>query len=74
MKVISNLKPIVYHTQDTVRIVNQKQMFVYIKNGAYPVDIYTSIDDKTNKELLVMIFLKPDTEHLYRSWCNYELE
>ncbi len=73
MKVKSNLKPRSYTQTEVVRIVNQKQYLTYIKNGVYPIDMYASIDEKTDNTILAMIFLKEDTSEVYKKWCNYEL-
>lgn len=73
MRVKSNLKPRSYTQNEVVRIVNQKQYLTYIKNGVYPIDMYASIDEKTDNTILAMIFLKEDTSEVYKKWCNYEL-
>lgn len=73
MKIKSNLKPRAYTQNEVVRIVNQKQYLTYIRNGVYPIDMYTSLDEKTNNIILAMIFLKEDTSEVYKKWCNYEL-
>ena len=73
MKVKSNLKPRSYTQNEVVRIVNQKQYLTYIKNGVYPIDMYASIDEKTDNTILAMIFLKEDTSEVYKKWGNYEL-
>ena len=70
----THLKSRDYLPSDVVRIVNQKQVLLYAKNNVYPIDMYTSIDDKTNNTILVMIYLKEDTSDVYKKWCNYELE
>ncbi len=62
-----------YLLHEVVRIVNPKQQLLYIKNNVYPIDIYTSIDDKTDNAILAMVFLKEDTIEVYKKWCNYEL-
>ena len=62
-----------YLPHEVVRIVNMKQALLYIKSGIYPIDIYTSIDDKTNNAILAMVFLKKDTSEVYKKWCNHEL-
>ena len=74
MFVTSNLSPITYRTNEVVRVVNDKQFKLYVKNGAYPVDIYSSIDDKTKKEITVYVFKRNDTAELYKQWLNYELK
>lgn len=74
MQVKTNLKPKDYTSKEVVRIVNPKQYLLYIKNGIYPIDLYTSVDDKSSNSILVMIFLKEDTTEVYQKWCNYDLE
>jgi hypothetical protein len=62
-----------YLPHEVIRIINPKQMLLYIKNNVFPIDIYTSIDDKNNA-ILAMVFLKEDTTDVYKKWCNYELD
>ena len=62
-----------YAIQDVVRILNPKQQLLYIKSGLYPLDLYVSIDDKTNKDVLVMLFSKKESYPLYQKWCDHEL-
>lgn len=73
MVIKTNLKPRDYSIHEVVRIVNPKQYLLYIKNSVYPIDLYTSIDEKTNNVILAMVFLKEDTTEVYKKWCNYEL-
>lgn len=63
-----------YLPHEVIRIINPKQCLLYIKNDIYPIDIYSSIDDKTNNSILAMVFLKEDTTEVYKKWCNYELD
>lgn len=63
-----------YAIQDVVRILNPKQQLLYVKAGLYPLDLYRSIDEKTDKDVLVMIFPKEESYPLYQKWCNHELE
>ncbi len=74
MLILSNLQSREYSPNEVCRIVNPKQYLLYIKNGLYPIDMYTSIDDKTGKDILVMIFDREESFPLYQAWCNYELE
>lgn len=69
----TNIKAKDYCLQEVVRIVNPKQYLLYIKNGIYPIDMYATVDDKTNNIILAMIFRKSDTAEVYKKWCNYEL-
>lgn len=63
----TNLKPRDYLPHEAVRIVNPKQSLLYIKNGVYPIDMYASIDEKTNNSILAMVFLKEDTSEVYKN-------
>lgn len=56
-----------YKTKDVVRIVDRYEQFLFIKHGAYPVDMYV------NKDNLVMIFRKEDTKELYELYRQYKL-
>ena len=69
----TNLKPRNYSIHEVVRIVNTKQYLLYIKNGVYPIDMYTSIDDDTDNIILAVVFLKEDTTDVYKKWCAHEL-
>jgi hypothetical protein len=69
----TNIKSRDYETNEVCRIINPKQQLLYVKNGVYPLDIYTSIDAKTGKDILVMIFSREESRDLYTMWCNYEL-
>ena len=73
MKIKTNLNPRDYTLGEVARIINPKQALLYIKSGVYPIDMYTSIDERTNNAVLVMIFLKEETTEVYKKWCNYEL-
>ena len=35
-----------------------------------PVDIYASVDLKTNNPVLVVLFNREDTKDAYSRWCN----
>lgn len=80
MKIESNLiknikdKPVGYNLNDVCRILNPKQQMLYIKHGLYPIEMYTSIDSKTDNDVLVMIFLREETTEAYIKWCNHELK
>ena len=69
----TNLKPRNYSIHEVVRIVNPKQYLLNIKNGVYPIDMYTSIDEDTDNIILAVVFLKEDTTDVYKKWCNHEL-
>lgn len=72
MNIESNLKPRNYTEKEVVRIVNMKQLSLYMKHRCYPIDMYTSVGEN-GEELIVAIFLKEDTKELYTQWKNHEL-
>jgi hypothetical protein len=43
-------------------------MFLYVKHGAYPRDIYVIEND------MVMVFDKESTRELYEKWRRHELQ
>ena len=58
-----------YKTVEVVRIKDRLQQFLYIKHGAKPVDIYVSEAENN----LIMIFMKSETNELYKKWRGHEL-
>ena len=62
-----------YYPSQVVRIVNILQAASYIHAGELPLDVYTSIDYKTSKPILVFIFNKESSKTLYDLWCKHEL-
>lgn len=63
-----------YHLSQIVRIVNQKQALFYWISGVTPVDIYPSLDYKTNKPIFVYLYVRSDTTDLYDKWCKREVD
>ena len=74
MVVESNLKPRPYTLKEVCRVVDQKQKTLYVKHGAYPIDMYSSVDFNTGKDITVYVFLRDDTRELYDLWCKHELK
>ncbi|MBQ4523324.1 MAG: hypothetical protein IJA10_10295 [Lachnospiraceae bacterium] len=70
----TNIKARNYLQNEVVRICNVKQQIFYISNNVYPIDIYTSYDDKNDRKIIVMIFEKENTKELYQKWLNYEVD
>lgn len=62
-----------YSPNEVVRLVNTKQWKLYIQNHIYPIDIYSSVNKK-GEPIIVMVFLKDQTQEAYKLWCKYELE
>lgn len=72
MLIKTNLKPKNYSEKEVVRICNRDQQTFYINSNIYPVDMYTTYNFKNDKKIIAMIFLKEDTQEVYKKWCNYE--
>ena len=62
-----------YKYNEVVRICNVKQQIFYLSSSVYPIDIYTSYDDKNDRKIIVMIFEKDKTKELYQKWLNYDV-
>jgi len=73
MEIKSNLHPRNYTEKEVCRIINPKQQKLYLKNGAFPIDLYPSID-KSGNDVIVYIFLRDETRELYNLWKNYKLD
>lgn len=69
----THLHPRDYYREEVCRIVNPKQVKLYIKNKTYPIDMYPSLDDYGN-DIIVYIFLKDETKELFQAWIAHELE
>lgn len=61
-----------YYPKDIVRLVNIRQICTYLSLGKVPVDIYPSVDFKTNNPMLVFLFDREQTKDAYERWCNSE--
>lgn len=73
MIVKTNLKPRDYSEKEIVRIANREQQTFYVSRYVFPIDIYPSMN-KNGKQIIAMIFLKSDTQELYREWCSRIIE
>lgn len=70
---ISKINGQLYHLKDVCRVIDQKQQKLYIKNNVYPVDMYTTSDENTHEDKLVMLFSREQSKPLYILWKNHEL-
>lgn len=59
-----------YDARKCVFIRDRYQQFLYIKHGAYPLDLYVALDTDD----LVMVFDKQSTKELYEKYRRYELK
>lgn len=71
--VTSEVTGITYDPKSVVRLLNMKQAAAFCKFGCKIIDVYPSLDYKTNEPLMVIIFLKEDTREAYDLWCKHEL-
>lgn len=63
-----------YEVSKAVRLINPKQVSLYMINDAELLDIYPSTDFQTGEPLLVYIFDREKTKSLYDAFCKYELK
>jgi hypothetical protein len=70
----TNLKPRNYQINEVNRICNKDQQIFYIDNNVYPIDLYTSYDDRYDRKIIVMVFERESTKELYQKWRNYNIE
>lgn len=59
-----------YDPKKVIRCRDRYQCYLYLKHGAYPVDMYVS----AATEDLIMVFDKAETHDLYEKYRRYELE
>ena len=71
---ISKISGKQYQLKDVIRVIDPKQMKLYVKNEVYPVDMYTTTDIETGEDKLVMLFSKKESKPLYILWKNRELK
>ena len=62
---ISKISGKQYQLKDVIRVIDPKQMKLYVKNEVYPVDMYTTTDIETGEDKLVMLFSKKESQPLY---------
>ena len=51
-----------------IKLVNQKQVFRYVKHGLQPIRLEAGYDDK-----LVYVFNKDESEPFFEKWRKHEL-
>ena len=59
---------VIDNRSDEVKIVNQKQVFMYVKYGLQPLRLENGYDDK-----LVYVFSRSKNEDLFEKWRKHEL-
>ena len=53
-----------------IPIVNPKQAAFYWSRGVKPIDIYPSVDTRTDTPIIVFLFNRDDTYTLYKEWLD----
>ena len=61
-----------YYPNKCVRLINIRQICTYLYMGLSPLDIYPSVDFKTNNPVLVAIFDREESKDAYKRWCESE--
>lgn len=61
-----------YNIRRAVRILNIRQVCTYMNLNIKPLDIYPSVDFKTNDPVLVFIFDREETRDAYKRWKESE--
>lgn len=51
-----------------IKLVNQRQVFLYVKNGLQPIRLECGYEDK-----LVYVFSRSESEELFEKWRRHEL-
>ena len=59
---------VIDNRSDEIKLVNQRQVFLYVKNGLQLLRLETGYEDK-----LVYVFSRSKIEWLFEKWRNHEL-
>ncbi len=59
---------IIDNRSDEIKLVNQRQVFLYVKNGLQPIRLECGYEDK-----LVYVFSRSKSELLFEKWRKHEL-
>ncbi len=59
---------IIDNRSDEIKLVNQRQVFLYLKNGLQPIRLECGYEDK-----LVYVFSRSESEGLFEKWRKHEL-
>lgn len=59
---------VIDNRSDEIKLVNQRQVFLYIKNGLQPIRLECGYEDK-----LVYVFSRSKSEDLFEKWRKHEL-
>ena len=56
-----------YRNQDTVKLINPRQVYFYMSEGVYPLWNEVGYDEK-----IVFVFLKEPTLRLFKKWRDFD--
>lgn len=59
---------VIDNRSDEIKLVNQRQVYLYVKNGLQPIRLEAGYEDK-----LVYVFSRSDSEPLFEKWRRHEL-
>lgn len=59
---------VIDNRSDEIKLVNQRQVFLYVKNGLQPIRLENGYEDK-----LVYVFSRSESEELFELWRKHEL-
>ena len=66
----SDITGLDYDPSKCVRLINIRQICTYLAMHLKPLDIYPSIDFKTNNPVLVFLFDRASSKEAYNRWCE----
>lgn len=59
---------VIDNRSNEIKLVNQRQVYLYVKNGLQPIRLEAGYEDK-----LVYVFSRSDSEPLFEKWRRHEL-
>lgn len=70
----SQVTGIEYCPEDTIPILNIRQVLYYMQNGIRILDVYPSTDYKTQKGILLFVVDRKETAEIYKKWRDHYVE
>ena len=59
---------VIDNRSNEIKLVNQRQVYLYVKNGLQPIRLESGFDNK-----LVYVFSRSLSEPLFEKWRKHEL-
>ena len=69
---ISSLNNKTHRIRDIARVPDKTLQTLYVKAGLKPIEVLSGID-KNGKDIIVMYFLKEESQKYYDMWINHTL-